>query len=439
MIHWADRLVYWLRPGGDSDPWHVLVDNDKIFEQALTTLDGAGNATLIATLQRNNGDTSTGVLGPSNARVSYAAFWQDGAGRQIAAGNYGTNGGTAPTQPLSAPASSDSVLVSLTGYNARGEAFETIDPAGTVNRTLADDAGRQVCMIGNFVAEALGAAGEGLGCAPGVPLASEVTGYGPVSRPCHDPCANPTAGPDVNVTTLTSYTPDGNIATLTAKNPVTGDQVTRYLYGTTLGTGGLGDSAIARSDLLVAILYPDAADSGDSIRFAYNRQSQVNWMQDQNGNVHEYDFDGLARRLADIVSLLGAGVNGAVRRIDTAYDIRGMIESHNQPRRHGRRFHDGESGAAAVQQLRTIAEGIPTTRRPGKYAGVAVTSNMATRTVRPIRFGQHRSHLRSATFMRRSSTIRGTTTRSIDRPPCSFLARVNKPATIISAWRAWRG
>ena len=37
------------------------------------------------------------------------------------------------------------------------------------------------------------------------------------------------------------------------------------------------------------------------MRFAYNRQSQVNWMQDQNGNVHEYDFDGLARRLADIV------------------------------------------------------------------------------------------------------------------------------------------
>ena len=43
--------------------------------------------------------------------------------------------------------------------------FKTIDPAGTVNRKLADDAGRQVCMIGNFVAEALGAAGEGLGCA----------------------------------------------------------------------------------------------------------------------------------------------------------------------------------------------------------------------------------------------------------------------------------
>ena len=98
-------------------------------------------------------------------------------------------------------------------------------------------------------------------------------GLWPVSRPCHDPCANPTAGPGVNVTTLTSYTPDGNIAGHRG-SPVTGDQSTRFLYGTTLGTGAPGESAIARSDLLVAILYPDTADSTDSIRFAYNRQSQ---------------------------------------------------------------------------------------------------------------------------------------------------------------------
>ena len=105
---------------------------------------------------------------------------------------------------LSASASTGSVLVSLIGYNECGEGFETTDPAGTVNRTLADDAGRQVCMIGNFVAEGLEAGGEGLGCAPGVPSASEVTsygpvsrptGYGPVSRPCHDPSPTPPRGP----------------------------------------------------------------------------------------------------------------------------------------------------------------------------------------------------------------------------------------------------
>ena len=223
----------------DGEKAWTIGDSDKIFEQTILTLDDPGHVLQTAGYQRNQDATGTNVLTADNARVSYAGAWFDGTGRAIAGADYGTNSFD-PAEVLSPPESSDSVLVSLTGYNARGEAFETIDPAGTVNRTLADDTGRQVCMIGNFVAEGLGAAGEGLGCAPGVPLASEVTGYGPVSRPCHDPCANPTAGTDVNVTTLTSYTPDGNIATLTAKNPVTGDQATRYLYGTTLGTGGTG-------------------------------------------------------------------------------------------------------------------------------------------------------------------------------------------------------
>ena len=89
-------------PDGDTHPWEIT-DKDKIFVQTLTTLDGAGNATQIASFQRNNADSSTNVLTTGHARVSYAAFWQDGAGRQIAAANYGTNGGTAPTPPLSAP------------------------------------------------------------------------------------------------------------------------------------------------------------------------------------------------------------------------------------------------------------------------------------------------------------------------------------------------
>ena len=88
-------------------------------------------------------------------------------------------------------------------------------------------------------------------------------------------------GSDVNITVLTSYTPDDNVATLTAVNPATGNQTTRYLYGVTLPA-----SAIARNDLLAAVLYPDAADSTDSVQYQYNLQSQVRQMQDQNGNVH---------------------------------------------------------------------------------------------------------------------------------------------------------
>ena len=65
--------------------------------------------------------------------------------------------------------------------------------------------------------------------------------------------------PDEDVTVETAYTADGQIATLTAKNPATGDQVTTYVYGTTLT-----DSDIARADLLRAEIYPDSRRRGRS-------------------------------------------------------------------------------------------------------------------------------------------------------------------------------
>src|SRR5262249_6199720 len=42
-----------------------------------------------------------------------------------------------------------------------------------------------------------------------------------------------------------------------------------------------------------------------------------------NGNVHTYTLDLLGRITSDTVTTLGSGVDGAVRRIDTAYDGQG--------------------------------------------------------------------------------------------------------------------
>ena len=126
---------------------------------------------------------------------------------------------------------------------------------------------------------------------------------------------------DANVTTKTTYAPDGGVATLTAVNPATGDQTTTYLYGTALGNG----NAIARSDLLAATVYPNATDATDQVTYEYNLQSQVQQKQDQNGNVHQYSFDGLGRTTSDAVTTLGSGVDDGVLRIDTAYEIRGMV------------------------------------------------------------------------------------------------------------------
>jgi hypothetical protein len=295
--------------GGGTDSNNFAVNaTDKVFEQTIYTLDGAGNTLLAQSSQRNNGDgTTTGQLAPTSSCTNYMAFWQDGGGRPVATANYGTaSPGTAPFPPL---VSSASVLVSQTAYNNRAQGYLSTDAAGMVTRVDSDDAGRPFRTIQNYMA-----AGEFLPspCTQGEGQGVRAGGVG-VS-------AASTTGPDVNVTVLTTYTPDDNVATLSAVNPATGNQTTTNIYGVTLA-----NSAIARNDLLAAVLYPDAADSTDSVKFQYNLQSEVAQMQDQNGTVHQYLRDLLGRVTSDQVPTLGTGVSTAVQRIDTAYEIRGMV------------------------------------------------------------------------------------------------------------------
>lgn len=44
---------------------------------------------------------------------------------------------------------------------------------------------------------------------------------------------------------------------------------------------------------------------------------------DRNGNVHTYGYDVLGRQVSDAVTTLGTGVDGTVRRMETAYDGQG--------------------------------------------------------------------------------------------------------------------
>ena len=297
-------------PAGDSTPFTVS-STDKIFEQSVPTYDGASNTILTASFQRNQGDTTTaGPLVDTNARMSYVASWYDGIGRQIASANYGTNGdGSTPSLPDAPPPSSADVLVSQTLYNERGEAYLSIDPAGKVSRADSDDAGRTIRTTDNYVP-------------PGPCLTCGNTGpcgcLSPPSSASQEGCPQP--GNDQNIIVEMSYNADSQMLTLTAKNPVTGDQTTRYQYGTTIA-----DSAVVRNDLRVAEIYPDAADSTDRVTYAYNRQSQPTSKTDQNGSVHDYNYDLLGRQIQDIVMTLGANVEGSVRRIDTAYEVRGMV------------------------------------------------------------------------------------------------------------------
>ena len=86
-------------------------------------------------------------------------------------------------------------------------------------------------------------------------------------------------------------------------------------------------SAVARNDLLAAVLYPDAADSADSVQLQYNLQSEGRQMQNQNGNVHQYGRDLLSPNSCPIRCRFCSPStdNNKVVRINTEYEIRGMV------------------------------------------------------------------------------------------------------------------
>ena len=71
---------------------------------------------------------------------------------------------------------------------------------------------------------------------------------------------------------------------------------------------------------------------------------------DRNGNVHQYVYDTLGRQTSDIVTTLGAGVDGSVRRIDTSYDPQGLVEQLTS-------FAD-TAGTQIVNQVLNLYDGL---------------------------------------------------------------------------------
>jgi len=179
------------------------------------------------------------------------------------------------------------VLVNSTTYNISGDAYQKTDPKGVVTELTFDHAGQLTKKIEN-------------------------------------------AG-GLNRETQYAYNADGRVSTLTAKNSITGDQVTQYFYGTTLT-----DSAVASNDLLRAVIYPDSTDTDptgtDQVKFEYNRLGEVTKKTlpkhsgEATATVHAYMYDKLGRLLHDRVTGFGVGMDQTVKRITRAYEIRGMLE-----------------------------------------------------------------------------------------------------------------
>lgn len=296
----ASYLAY--PPTGGLEGNSNEVTDDIVIEQSENSYDEAGNLLLATARQRFHDATGTGPLnGPTGlqplARVTYNAQWADPIGRPQVQADYGTNGGAELTRPSLAPEPSDTVLVTRTHYAQDGQPAQTVAPDGVITRTQKDRLGRQIKLIENFVADA------------------------------------PETDSGANRTTEYVYAPDGGLSRLIVKNIVTGDQVTRWDFGTTLE-----DSGVARTDLLRAKMYPgDVAADGTVLRslsYTYDRQGRNIGTTDANGTEHVFDLDKLGRVWEDRVVTLGTPVDGAVRRISRAYDARGLVSSitsHDDP------------------------------------------------------------------------------------------------------------
>ena len=181
------------------------------------------------------------------------------------------------------------MLVTLTSYGSDGRPADVTDPNGIVTQTTYDAANRKIEVIEDYA----------------------------------------TSGTHLNRTTQWTYTLDNQTATMTAVNATTGNQTTTWTYGTSYASYG-----VARADLLLYVDYPDSVSGSDRVQYNYNRLGQVREIIDQRGNVRFMLYDGLGRLTTDRVSTLGSGTDGAVRRIDYAYEVRGMLQtisSYDEP------------------------------------------------------------------------------------------------------------
>jgi YD repeat-containing protein len=163
---------------------------------------------------------------------------------------------------------------------------ETVtDPKGIVNKTYFDNLGRTIKTIENYTN------------------------------------GTPTNSSDKT----TEYTFDGDGHTLTLKADLAGggNETTQWTYGASVGAG----DAITSNDMLKSERDPDPTTGNPSTSQqktqTVNALGEVVTATDRNGTVHTYSYDVLGRTVSDAVTTLGTGVDGAVRRIETAYDTQG--------------------------------------------------------------------------------------------------------------------
>ena len=265
-----------------------------ILEQAEYTYDAASNVIQTTNRQRFHDASTTafGSLGTPTAgipaRVSYATSYYDVADRLTASVDVGTNGGAVYTRPGTVPARSDTTLVTTVSYDTAGRVQDVTDPRGIIARTLYDALGRTTASIANFTGGA--------------------------------------AGSQTDVTTRFSFDSAGRLASRTAVQATgTPSQTTGYVYGISPATG----STFTSNDLMAETRYPDPVTGEPSATerdtYTSNALGERTGFTDRAGTTHTYAYDVTGRQTADAITALGTGVDGAVRRIESAYDALGRL------------------------------------------------------------------------------------------------------------------
>jgi RHS repeat-associated protein len=288
------------------------IEGDTVVAQVEAAYDDAGS--LLSTTYRDRlhdaTGTSTGALSTPGgtqprARVMHSAAWYDAIGRTIAAAAYGTNEDDEGeyqsfTRPDSVPSASDTVLVSTVTYNDAGEANAATDPKGIETRAFRDHGGRLTQLIEAY---------QNGNATDGDADRDRVTEY--------------------------AYNADWLLTELKAKQRSSNDdQVTKYIYGTTLSESGL-----AASVLLRGVIYPDSDDTYsagsfsngtdstyDHVELKYDRLGEPTEHKDQNGTVHAYVYDNLGRLLHDRVTAFGTDIDQAAKRISLAFTNKGQLD-----------------------------------------------------------------------------------------------------------------
>lgn len=235
-----------------------------------------------------------------------------------------------------------------------GGAFATTDPKGLVSRTYSDPLGRAVRTVENFT--------DG--------IVTDAT----------------------NKTTDYAYNSAG-MTSLTARLTGGGGQTTEWVYGVSAAAG----SAVTSNDAVGATRWPDAAtgaaSSTEQEATTVNALGEAVTATDRNGTVHTLTRDALGRVVSDAVTTLGSGVDGAVRRIDTAYD--------SQSNAYLVTSYDAASGGAVVNQVQRAFNGLGQMTAEWQQRGAAVNTSTSPKVqyaYSEMAGGANHSRLTSVTY-----------------------------------------